>query len=254
MSKLKTLLQAVRILKNWPMYLADYFKIIHRPTVTYKLRNGVVCAVRSKTNDRVIFNQIWLQRVYVPQGFEIKNRDLVIDIGAHIGLFSIFAATYAANGRVYAFEPAPENFRMLQRNIRLNKISNIIPANQAVAGVGGTRDFILYKDSTAAHSFIFGKTEERDIIKVQTVSLDEIVKKNDIQAIDFLKMDCEGAEYGILFNCSPETLKKIRKIGMEYHDMDNERNVSRLKTFLENNGFKTTVASRGDSMLYAARM
>ncbi|MDP2704170.1 MAG: FkbM family methyltransferase [bacterium] len=253
MSKLKMLIRAIRTLKNWPVYLADYLKIVSRPTVVYTLRNGIVCAVRSKTNDRVIFNQIWLQRVYVPQGFEIKNRDLVIDIGAHIGLFSIFAATYAANGRVYAFEPAPENFRMLQRNIRLNKISNIIPANQAVAEVSGTRDFILYKESTAAHSFVFGETEERDIIKVQTVGLDEIVKKNDIQAIDFLKMDCEGAEYETLFNTSPKTLGMIHKISMEYHDMDNERNVNRLKTFLEQNEFTVTIAPHGDSMLYAIR-
>ncbi|MDO8752056.1 MAG: FkbM family methyltransferase, partial [Candidatus Wolfebacteria bacterium] len=97
------------------------------------------------------------------------------------------------------------------------------------------------------------ETEERNIIRVETVSLDEIVQKNNIERIDFLKMDCEGAEYGILFNSSPKTIGMIQKISMEYHDMDNERNVNRLKTFLEQNEFTVTIAPHGDSMLYAIR-
>lgn len=252
MSKLNILIRAIRVLKNWPIYLADYFGIICHPTVVYKLRNGILCAIRSRTNDRVIFNQIYLERVYAPPGFEIQEYDLVVDIGAHIGLFSVLAATQAKHGRVYAFEPAPDNFEMLQRNIRLNKISNVIPANQAVSGKSGMRDFILYKGSTAAHSFIFGETKERDIIQVQTVSLDELVRKNKIETIDFLKMDCEGAEYDILFNASPRTLAMIKKIGMEYHE-DDDRSVNELKVFLEKNGFRVNVKSHGDNMLYAVQ-
>src|SRR3989344_5109884 len=253
MSKLNILIQAIRILKNWPIYLADYFNIIRRPVVVYKARSGIMCAVRSGTNDRVIFNQVWLERTHAPADFEIKNNDLVIDIGAHIGLFSIFAASRAKNGRVYAFEPAPDNFQMLEKNIGLNNLSNIVPVNQAVAGKGGVRDFILYKKSAAAHSFVFSKTEERDIIKVKTVSLDEIVKKNNIEKIDVLKMDCEGAEYEILFNASPETLAMVKSICMEYHEYEN-RKVSELKAFLEKNGFRIRIKFSGDSMLYAIRI
>lgn len=251
-SKLIILCRAITTLRNWPIYLADYFGISRRPTIVYKLKNGVVCAVRSKTNDRVIFNQMWLEWAYVPPGFEIKNHDIVVDIGAHIGLFSIFAATQAKYGRVYAFEPAPDNFEMLRRNINLNKISNVIPANQAVSGKSGQREFILYKESTAAHSFVFGETKERDIIQVQTVSLDELVRKNKIKTIDFLKMDCEGAEYEILFNASPKTLAMIKKIGMEYHENEH-RNVNELRTFLEKNEFRVSIKSHGDNMLYAIR-
>ncbi|MEK9194540.1 MAG: FkbM family methyltransferase, partial [Patescibacteria group bacterium] len=232
----------------------DYLNLVGVRTIIYKLRNGIIFAIRTRTNDKTLFNQVWLKQNYLPRGFEIKKSDLIIDIGAHIGFFSILAAAQAKEGRVYSFEPAPENFKMFRENIKANGIQNILPFNEAVADKVGERDFILYSKSTGAHSFIYSKTDEKNIIKVKTVSLDEFVKKNGISSIDFLKMDCEGAEYGILFNCLPETLKKIGKISMEYHNMDEERNVNRLKTFLERNGFVVNVASFGDSMLYAARV
>ncbi len=255
MRKAKTALEAIKVIKNWPLYFRDYFKLVRGKYIFYKLRNGTVFKIRPKTNDRVFFNEIWLSCSYVPPGFEINRSDLVLDIGAHIGFFSVFAALRAKEGHVYSFEPAPANFEMLQENIRLNGIKNITPINKAISQKGGTREFIIYPNSisTGAHSFAY--SENRNLkITVQTISLDEFVKNHGIQKIDFLKMDCEEAEYEILFNSSHETLSMINKISMEYHDMDSTRNVTRLKTFLEQKGFKIKVNTSGASMMYAVRV
>lgn len=207
--------------------------------------------VRAKTNDRIIFNQNFLQSEYFASGFEIKGNDVVIDIGAHIGFFSIYAASKAKNGKVYAFEPAPDNLEMLRKNIELNKLNNVKIVNAAIAAEEGVRDFILYPRSHAANSFVYSATEEKNIIKVATVNLGKFVERENINRIDFLKIDSEGAEYEILFGLRPDEFRKIKKISMEYHEMDERRNVKTLAAFLEQNGFKTEIKTRGDNMLYA---
>ena len=62
-----------------------------------------------------------------------------------------------------------------------------------------------------------------------------------LKRIDFLKLDCEGGEYEILFGCSEETLKKIKKISIEYHNIDKKRNSEVLKAFLLIKGYKIEV-------------
>ncbi len=252
MTKIKTALKAISILKNWPVYFLDYFGLVKKPYIFFKLKSGITFKLRSKTNDRVIFNQIWLTKTYTPRGFEIKENDLIIDIGAHIGMFSILAGELAPKGKVYTFEPSADNFNLLKENVELNKLGNVVLINKAVAKESGVREFALSPDDPAGHAFSYEETDREKII-VETVKLDDFIKENNISKIDFLKMDCEGAEYEILFNCSNETLQKISKISMEYHDVNSERTVARIKSFLEANGFKVAIKTIGDNMLYAKR-
>ncbi len=252
MAKIKTAIKTLFILKNWPIYFLDYFKLVERPYIFLKLKNGLVFKLRSKTNDRVIFNQIWLTKTYTPKGFEIKEDNVILDVGAHIGLFSIMAAKSASNGKVYVFEPSEENFKLLEENVRLNKLDNIELINKAVTKESGIREFALSPDDPAGHSIPFGETS-RQKINIQTTSLGDFLADKNINKVDFLKMDCEGAEYEIFYSCSDETLNKIDKISMEYHNVDTEKNVSRIKSFLEAKGFRVLIKNRGDNMLYAKR-
>lgn len=252
MGKIKTAFKAIFILKNWPIYFLAYFKLVKRPYIFLKLKNGLVFKLRSKTNDRVIFNQIWLTKTYTPKDFKIKKDNIVLDIGAHIGLFSILAAKSASNGKVYAFEPAEENFKLLLENTNLNRLNNIELIKKAVAGESGVREFALSKDDPAGHAIPYEETN-RQKINVQSTSLNDFLKEKDINKVDFLKMDCEGAEYEIFYSCSDETLDKIDKISMEYHNVDTGKNVSRIKSFLEEKGFKVLIKNKGDNMLYAKR-
>lgn len=252
MGKIKTAFKAIFILKNWPIYFLDYLKLAKGPYIFFKLKNGLVFKLRSKTNDRVIFNQIWLTKTYTPKGFEIKGDDIVLDIGAHIGFFTVLAAKSAPKGKIYAFEPSEENFKLLEENTKINKLDNIELINRAVAKESGIREFALSADDPAGHAIPYEETN-RQKIQVQAVSLDNFLKKGDINEVNFLKMDCEGAEYEIFYNCSKETLNKIDKISMEYHDVDVKRTVTHIKNFLEKNAFRVSIKTKGDNMLYAKR-
>lgn len=85
-------------------------------------------------------------------------------------------------------------------------------------------------------------------IIVQTISLEQFLNDNNINKIDFLKIDCEEAEYEILFNFN--LLSMVRKISMEKHDVDKNWNSVKLKSFLEKNGFKCLIKGY---MLYAIK-
>ena len=247
------LVRAVRTIRNWPTFLSEYVGITRGELCTIRLRGGTFFLLRAGTNDKVLFGQVWLARVYEPKGFEIKDSDTVIDIGAHIGFFTVRAARKANRGRVYSFEPAPQNFEMLQKNVSHNGLKNVTLINGAMSDRKEEKEFILYPESTGAHSFLYGPTDQKNIIRVRTESLDGFFKTHALRSVDFLKMDCEGAEYEILFNTTSKILQNVKKIAMEYHNRDDEHNVGALKRFLERQGFSVTVNRSGDNMLYALR-
>jgi len=248
MKKIKLAFLVLKKLKNWPLYFWDYFKLIKNTEITYVFNDGLKVKLRAGTSDRNVVNDVLLQNFYTPKGFEIKSGDMVIDIGAHIGTFSLFAARFAK--RIYAFEPLVSNFNILKENIKINGFHNIEAYNFAVADKSGTRDLFVVQGNMAANS-LYLETEFKT--KVETISLDDIVKRNNIFQIDYLKLDCEGAEYDILMKCSPDVLVKIQKIGMECHDIDKNRNLGSIKEFLEKKGFKVEIAPWHHKMVYAHR-
>lgn len=256
MSKIKTMIGVIRTIKNWPIYFADYFKLINRKHIVYILRNGIEYKVRPKTHDSGIIKEIWINNDYTPKGYAINEEDLIIDIGAHIGIFSIFASKFAKEGKIYAFEPIPENFEMLKHNIEINQIKNIIPINKAISDKKGQKEIFLSKD-TGGHSFysFYCGGDRTKAINIQTISLKDIIEENDISQIDFLKVDCEGEEYTILFSCPDKILKTIRKISAECHNINNNRHIFSLKKFLKEKGFEVKIKSDSnmEGTLYANR-
>lgn len=249
MNKYNVLLAAMRTIKNPQDYLLDYLGM-KQGNFYYKMRDGSKYIVRGMTNDRNIFNEVLIHKIYNPPGFEIKKGDIVMDIGAHIGTFSIFASQYAK--AVYSFEPVPENFHLLQENIQANQKSNIISVNKAVSLASGKRDLFIDKENRGGHSFYSDSDKKSANIVAQTVSLTDFFAEQKIAKIDFLKIDCEGGEYDILFGCPKSALNIIDKISMEYHPIDQARNARTLKAFLESNGFSVNLVE-SMNLLYAAR-
>ena len=197
---------------------------------------------------------------YNPSSFEIKPHDTVVEIGGHIGSFSVYAAREASRGRVLVYEPDPENFTYLQKNIDLNKLSNITAEKMAVAAEKGTRMFFPSTMNTAESSMYAIKRQKRDI-QVSTTTLSHIFEEHAITSCDFLKLDCEGAEYEILFGTPASYLKKIQKIAMECHNpsyfnmSDPQYNRESMKKFLQSNGFVVTEVKENamHSLLFAWR-
>jgi len=253
MSKIGNVIEAVKLLQNWPLYFADRLRLVRGRYIVYVLRDGTRYRLRPNGMDRIILHEVWVRKIYTPSGFEVRDNSVVVDIGAQVGMFTIFAAKQAGNGKVYAFEPEPENFELLRQNIELNGAANVIPAKKAVSERKGRATLFICKDNSGGHS-LYG-AENGAKIEVQTVSLKDIFEDNGLAKIDFLKMDCEGAEYGILLNCPDSILGRISRISMEYHNIDNKKNVSSLKKFLAGKGFEVKTKAFDDivGMIYAKR-
>jgi FkbM family methyltransferase len=243
-----------RVVTNWRTYLADHFGLAGHRDITYILNDGVRYHARTGTVDKDIMVEVWVSRYYAPPGFEIQGTDTVVDVGAQIGAFSLFAAKQAPRGRVYSFEPVPANFKMLQHNIEANDLTNVVPINKGIADSTASREICLR--NTGMHSFYLNKGGEKTV--VQVVSLAEFMKEHHLHRIDFMKIDCEGAEYEILAACPPSVTDLIGRIALEWHNIDGHRNVLWLKQFLEGRGFKTSFTIGPGNFLvsgylYAAR-
>lgn len=261
MNKIQKAIDVLRTIKNYPIWFLDYFQYINNLNLTkkdfiiYNLKNGLKYKTRAGTIDCAIINEVCVRKIYL-QEFGIDENDIVVDIGAHIGIFSVFASELAKKGKVYSFEPVPENFKILKENIELNKKKNIIPINKAVSSKIGKKEFFISKTNTGGGSLYLNNKEKKHEIKinVSTSSLKDIMRINKIKKIDFLKMDCEGEEYEILFNCPDKILKSVKKISMEYHNIDDKYNFSSLKVFLEKKGFRVKLGKQtksGIGILYA---
>ncbi|TSC79463.1 MAG: FkbM family methyltransferase [Parcubacteria group bacterium Gr01-1014_29] len=201
-----------------------------------------------------------VDRQYNPPGFEIQKDDIVIDIGGHIGSFSLLAAAYAPEGHVYTFEPDPNNGMLLQKNSAANKLKNISIEQVAVSGTTGQRNFYVNSLNTA-ESGLYGLQTKRASIPIHSITLLDIFQRYNITCCNFLKLDCEGAEYEILFGTPASYLKKIEKIAMECHNPsyfnipNMQYNQESMKKFLRSNGFAVTEVKENamHSLLFARR-
>lgn len=141
---------------------------------------------------------------------EIKTGDVVLDIGANIGYYTlIFAGLVGENGRVFAFEPDPDNFILLNKNVKENKFENVVLINKAVSDNNGKTKLYLSEDNKGDHR-IYDFGDSRKSITVETVCLDEFLK-NYKDKIDFIKMDIQSAE-GVALRGMINTIRKNENI------------------------------------------
>ena len=192
--------------------------------------------VRVNTSDILVIWEIWKAKIYDDSRFPIHDEDVVVDIGGHIGGFAIRAAKMANRGRVYAYEASSKNYAMLEKNRQMNNTDNLHIYNKAVSGRSGEMNFFMPSDNGALGSLL--QETDSPMETVQGTTLTDIIAGNKIAQIDYLKVDAEGAEYDILFNCPSQTLAKVRRLVMEYHEFDgNQRDHHDLVKLLKSHGF-----------------
>ncbi|MDD1721230.1 MAG: FkbM family methyltransferase [Euryarchaeota archaeon] len=190
----------------------------------------------------------------------IKPSDIVIDIGANIGYYTLVAARCVGEGgRVYAFEPDPANFNMLTENINANSFTNVVPIQKAVCATTGTTQLLQKKPST--HSlFDHPLAPTKRSVPVETGALADFLStlsQADQQRISLVKIDAEGAEPLILeglanFIKRKSTLTIICELIPGFYTPDHpSRHVhapAELVSFLQMLGFSVNVI-RGGTLL-----
>tara|TARA_B100001540_G_C15816131_1_gene647575 strand:- start:6622 stop:7521 length:900 start_codon:yes stop_codon:yes gene_type:complete len=134
---------------------------------------------------------------------EVKLGDNVIDLGAHIGYYTLLLAkSIGSNGKVFAFEPEPSNFSILQKNISENNYTNVISEQKAVSDSNSKINFWIGQNSSGANRIYKPaktNTQKFKLSTVDCIKLDDYFSKSEFfNKINFIKMDLEGAEYNAL--------------------------------------------------------
>ncbi len=243
--KIKYWFGFIVLYKNWPELLLNRLNGINSTRVN--LRNGhkIVGSVNSPLT--IVMDETFILRRYTPKEMVVNTGDVVVDIGANIGIFSIFAYLNGAS-KIISYEPDPVSFKDLQNNIKINNIDTIKPVNLAITNKNIFVKLYTYKNNGG--NSVFNNDKEGKAIKVCSIKLLDVFKQNKISKIDFLKIDCEGSE-GLIFKSINKTvLSKINKISLEYHDNVSPINHKQIIQILIKNNFNTKQVSIGENFGY----
>jgi FkbM family methyltransferase len=203
-----------------------------------------------------VINEIFKHRRYDRPGFQIQPSDTVVDIGANMGVFAIWAARQATAGKVLAIEPTSA-IGVLQLNIDRNGITNIVPVQTAAGSDGGTLEIVTYPGFNIVNhhagwrpkfwtrlfiKLLYGRYQSSPVVERAPVkSLRRILDENGVERVNYLKCDCEGGEYEIFRGLDDDTWPRIDKVAMEFHEYAPGQHRSELIGLLERHGFAVEV-------------
>jgi FkbM family methyltransferase len=231
-SRARIAFRAPLIYRNWVYFLWSRFS---NQEGILELRNGLRFWIRPHATDRAAITEVAVLGCYS----EVPEGSVVVDVGANVGAFSLAASRRAAV--VYALEPILANFEVLNRNVELNKATNIITERLAMSGENGECEMSV----AGVFSSIHFRDANAPVEKVRAVTLEQFLQERGISQVDYLKMDCEGAEWDIVLKAPPNVLARIKHIEMEFHNVGVETNPGMLQERLSLAGFRSTV-SGGD--------
>ncbi len=172
---------------------------------------------RPHTYDRFMIDEVWLNDEYGLDNCAIMSNSCIIDIGAHIGSFSVKASKLFPGNSIWAFEPAMDNFNLLKNNLELNKCTNVQVFQKAVTDKENKAILFINENHTGGHSLLPDFHDKKNKVEIDTISINTFVEDNAVDSIGYLKIDCEGSEYQILDSLSPEVWNKIHYLGVEFH-------------------------------------
>ncbi len=203
----------------------------------------------------ILIEEILITKAYENEEVKVESKDIVLDCGANIGIFSIYAAKNAK--MVYAFEPSKEEIAILPKNERLNNCNNIKIIPKAVIDnsrgaklvlLGTVSNYLIDKEKKENEE----ESDKENILDIETISIDEFVEKEGLEKVDFIKMDIEGSEKKALLGAK-ETLKKFKpKLALSiYHKFSDFYKIPLLVKRL-NSDYKIKIRNKnGTLMAYA---
>ena len=206
--------------------------------------NGIQLNYRLQHNGLAILREVFASRNYADY-FPFYEEAVIVDIGAHYGYFSIFASLNAGpEATIISVEPSQHNYHILRRNIRDSKVENVYPIRAAIADQSGEAD--LYLSRAENHSLFREGDGPVETEKVRSITLDTLLQEQDIEDVDLLKLDCEGAEYPILLDAGAALLDRITTITIEFHDLKRQDFTGlTLARHLKEHGFQIAKFTHG---------
>lgn len=232
--------------KNWYIVFFDFLPFLYNKKIVVYLQNKTKLYLRLQRLDITVLNEIYIYDIYHELFERIDKGSTIIDIGAHVGIFSILAGKTAKNVKVLSFEPLPENYILLKQNIALNKLESHITAYEKGIGKKEERKK-LYIDpkNSGGHSLYIRSNHSKTI---SLISLKQVFTQNKLKKADILKIDCEGAEFDIIYSTPRKYLNGFRCIGIEYSE---NGNINKLENYLKNLGFKTKLGEKPFPIIFA---
>lgn len=226
----------------WHIYTMTYNKFIEDNTPFALHLNGMTFNFIASSAFSTIetYIEIFLKNNhFLCPEFIPKNDQLILDIGANQGYYSLKVKSYAPNCKIIAFEPNPLMYDALLKNIKSNNVQMFESENVAIADKDGFINLEIVPQIGA----IGGKSikiPERKWMKdefirninAKTLALDTVFNKYKIDKVDILKIDVEGMEVEILSNC--HNLDKVERLVIEYHS---EKIKEQLIKLLESQDF-----------------
>lgn len=241
-NKFFVLFQVLFKIKNFWTYFRIYF-FPDGKNHQLHFRNGTILLAGKNSSNLGIINEVFFYQDYLKH-FKSTNPQIIFDIGANVGYFTIFAKSHFPSAKVYSFEPFAQSFELLNEQIKLNKLSNVFTFKKAVAQKTGTAELSIVGD--CGENTLVKTTKAREVSKIETISLEDVFNKENIENCDFLKIDCEGSEYEIFYNLPKHLFSKIKHLAMETHNLDQQQfNREALASFLKNQGLEIIIENLG---------
>lgn len=200
--------------------------------------------------------EIFKRNRYKRKGFELRPDDVIVDVGANMGMFVAWAVPQVPHGRIIAIEPTG-TIECLQMNAEQYGWDNVVALRLAAGHDGEQLELLEYpgfniithqvgmKPSPVTHFLIntlFFRYRQKPVtVTVPSKSLGTILDEQDVPCVNYLKIDCEGAEYDILDALTPDHWQRIERIVMEFHEYRPEQRYQKLVDQLKQQGFHVQV-------------
>ncbi|TCL07823.1 FkbM family methyltransferase [Roseivirga ehrenbergii] len=247
-SKVRRYRSLIGNFKNWKEFLV--FKSSKMPAFNFEMRNGFHINVKRQMLPP--FKESFFDNIYF-DGFPPEKRltasPMVIDIGANVGFFSLNIFSKYPKAKVIAFEPMPFNYaQLLEYQQEYNDVNWVIE-NKAIADhSNGLTLYTSTIDGFSTMAGVFKEGGKSSEINVETITLSDVIRSNNIDNIDLLKLDCEGSEYAILYTLPDNDLAKISMISIETHyGNDFSENHNALVKYLKLKGWNLKEESKKDT-------
>jgi|TARA_Y100000310_G_C20655410_1_gene801730 FkbM family methyltransferase len=226
-------------LNFWTTFKPETLVMLNKIKIVIRTKN-----IFTKITDICMAYECILRDDYQLRSLKLSKGDVVIDIGAHIGSFSLAIAKQFPQVKILSFEPSLDSYKVFKKNIEVNNYKNIVAFNKAITSQG--KKITLYLDSVnSALNSVHAR--KNNCVEISSISIERVFQDNNIKKCAFIKMDCEVAEYDIILNTSLDILRKIELMVIEYHNpvdfgiVNKKYTLSNLIKHLENSGFTCNV-------------